>query len=319
MISNYTNLDGEIKFEDFLRFRGYQEKSIRAHCQKMAKLPAFDRKSVMMYISQLLANHTTATANKYLNTYRLYAKYLVETKQATKSQLAWLKSFKHYKEVPRQRVVFSDKELNDFLSCDDCYNVYFELLARTGARPSELACLRVCDVNFANNTFSIQRSKTGEGRTVPIPDDLVDKLYRHSRLTASKWLFPVQSDSSRHITIDSLRKAFNKRKAKTGINPLLSPYCLRHTFITRLLSSGVDLFIVQSIVGHKQANTTQKYMHLNLSMQRQALKQDPFVWRSLPPREKLKMVSSFIVQLGLDLDDAFCFTFSSRSLSLRLV
>lgn len=322
-MTKYTSFDGEkqnkVTFEQFLRFKNYKQKSIDAHCHKMEKLPEFSKEAIFDYITLILQTHTTSTVNKYLNTYRLYGKYLVTTNQATKEELDWLKDFKHYKEVPRQRVVFADKEIQAFLSEDDRYSVYFKLLAHTGARPSELASLEKRDIDFANNTISIQQSKTGDGRTIPIPESIVDDLYDYLHSNSSKWAFPIFCHDERHITIESIRKAFKKRRESTGINPELTPYCFRHTFITRMLASGADLFVVQSIVGHKRANTTQGYMHTNLLMQKQVMKKDPLVWRFLPPKEKLKMVFEFIANLGLDLDEKFEFISSSNQLVLRIV
>ena len=306
----YRNFYGRkahfMTFREYLIFNNFKKKSIKAHLYKINKLKKFDQTTIHQYIFMLFeTNRTTATVNKYINTYKLYGKYLQYTKQATKVDLEWLNELKHYKEAPRQRIVFSNLELQKFLSYDDRYSLYFKILARTGARPMEIASLKKSDVDFANNFIMIQESKTGEGRTVPLPEDLVQEFYNYIEDNDSSWCFPIKTNSQQHITLESLRKAFKIRREKLQLNRALTPYCLRHTFITRMLAAGAPLFVIQSIVGHKNASTTAKYFHLNQQMQKEAMQRDPLIWNQLSPTQKLNTVKKYICNLGLDIDAAF--------------
>lgn len=311
--------NAKISFADFLRFKGFKEKSIRAHCQKMNKLPDFSYEAVMAQVTNLLRTHTKATVNKYLNTYRLYRKYLIETEMETEENLSWVDKFKHYHETHKQRLVFSNQELSSFLAINDIYSMYFKLLARTGARPMEIASLQKRDVDFANNLLQIQQTKTGDGRTIPIPEDLTNDFYRHITAHESVWCFPVKNHPEKHITLESLRKAFKKRQCQSGIRSELTPYCLRHTFITRMLGAGVPLYVVQSIVGHKLATTTQGYFHLDTKMQKDGLKRDPILWDMMAPHDKLKNVKNYIIDLGLDMDVHFDFITSRQEITLKIL
>ena len=273
----------------------------------------------MSQVTNLLRTHTKATVNKYINTYRLYRKFLIETEVETEDNLSWVDKFKHYHETPKQRLVFSTRELTAFLAINDKYSMYFKLLARTGARPMEIASLQKRDVDFANNLLQIQQTKTGNGRTIPIPEDLADDFYCHIAVHESAWCFPIKNHPERHISLESLRKAFKIRQRRSGIRSELTPYCLRHTFITRMLGAGVPLYVVQSIVGHKLATTTQGYFHLDMKMQKDGLKRDPILWDMMTPYDKLKNVKNYIVDLGLDIDARFDFITSRREITLKIL
>ena len=178
----------------------------------MNKLTDYSYEAIMSQVTNLLRTHTKATVNKYINTYRLYRKFLIETEVETEDNLSWVDKFKHYHETPKQRLVFSTRELTAFLAINDKYSMYFKLLARTGARPMEIASLQKRDVDFANNLLQIQQTKTGNGRTIPIPEDLADDFYCHIAVHESAWCFPIKNHPERHISLESLRKAFKIRQ-----------------------------------------------------------------------------------------------------------
>jgi integrase len=259
-----------------------------------------------------------ATINKYINTYHLFAKYLIHEHIRTKEELGWVWELQHHKENPKQRVIFSAWEMERFLKYEDRYTVYFTLLARTGARPMEIASLKKSDIDYANNLIMIQESKTGEGRTVPIPDDIASDFYYFLRSHSSCWCFPIKDKDDKHISLESMRKAFKIRREKLGLKRELTPYCFRHTFITRMVGANIPLFVVQNIVGHKNANTTQGYFHNNLDLMREGMKKDPLIWSSLKAKEKLKVVNDYVCKLGLDSDSDFNFTRTSTSVSLSV-
>ena len=169
----------QMTFEEFLKIRGNGDKNISEHLSVIRRLGKFDRKNVQNNLISIKARWSGATANKYLGTYRLFAQYLVATKRKVGWQVGWIKNFPWYKEIPPQRTIFSQEELEKFRSVDDHYTMFFDLFASTGARPSELTRLKRTDFGIANAAIQIQKSKTGLGRTVYLSERLAKKFEKY--------------------------------------------------------------------------------------------------------------------------------------------
>jgi len=200
------------------------------------------------------------------------------------------------------------------------YTLFFFIFSMTGARPGEIAKLKVEEVDFGRSIFILKETKTGDTRLVPIPPNLIDRIKEHiSRKKAKDYLFCP----NREKPIDSVDWDYNfkTRIKRLGINrPRLSVYSLRHTTITRLLEEDVNLFKVQKLVGHRQIKTTAIYTHLTTKDIQKTIRRLPLIKKALNPLELLKEIEDTVIQLGLDNDNRFNFSFerTDRGLSLSL-
>ncbi|MGD0658931.1 MAG: site-specific integrase [Syntrophorhabdales bacterium] len=122
----------------------------------------------------------------------------------------------------------------------------------TGIRRGELLALTRKDIDFPNRLVRVERSKNGEKRSIPMSQTLYETLGTIKVQDISGTLFP--------IAIRSLRAAYDETLAKAGITNFHF-HDLRHTFATRLVQNGVDLYRVQKLLGHKSIAMTQRYAH----------------------------------------------------------
>jgi|Deesub1362A_J573_1020465.scaffolds.fasta_scaffold00319_19 integrase len=151
------------------------------------------------------------------------------------------------------------EEENRLLSCAERPRWLKPLLIvalHTGMRKGEILNLRWQDIDFTRKTLTVQRSKNGQKRGIPMSELLTNTLKEFRQNTKvidiSGRVFPI-SDRS-------LRVAFAKALKKAGIQDFKF-HDLRHTFATRLVQAGVDLYTVQQLLGHKTIAMTMRYSH----------------------------------------------------------
>lgn len=129
-----------------------------------------------------------------------------------------------------------------------------------GLRISEAVCLQPCHINKDQRTCRII-GKGNKQRLVPIPESIL-RLLRQAWLTHHnpQWVFASAAEGP-HVHIRTLRAAFHAA-AEEAVVEGFTPHSLRHAYATRLLEKGVDLRVVQILLGHANIQTTTIYTHL---------------------------------------------------------
>ena len=126
------------------------------------------------------------------------------------------------------------------------------LALHTGMRRGEILDLRWQNVDLLKRAIRIVKSKNGEKRTIPISNTLFSLVKNMNIRDISGRIFPISGSS--------LRQAFDKLVAKTNLENFRF-HDLRHTFATRLVQNGVDLYKVKELLGHKTITMTMRYAH----------------------------------------------------------
>jgi integrase len=135
-----------------------------------------------------------------------------------------------------------------------------ELIALTGCRKSEICNLTWTEVDIEQGFLRLRQSKVGP-RAVPLGDDAVLLLADMKEAAGAPWVFPSRRGSG---PIVGLQKVWNAVRIKADL-PGLRVHDLRHSFASEAINSGASLFLTGSVLGHRQAATTQRYAHLQSS------------------------------------------------------
>ena len=149
-----------------------------------------------------------------------------------------------------------------------------ELLYGAGVRVSELAALDVRDVD--NTDWSIRVTAKGNKQRValfgrPAAAALEDYLRTGRRALlrdASAALF-LNNRGGGRLSVRAIELLVQRYAGKAGVERRVYPHLFRHSFATHLLDGGADVRIVQELLGHESAGTTQIYTHVTEERQRQ--------------------------------------------------
>ena len=149
----------------------------------------------------------------------------------------------------------------------------------TGMRRGELLRLRWSDVDFATSTIVVREAKSGEGRRLPMSVETrqalralwekghkVVALRDCGAIDLAGHAFAAPNGGFMH----SLDRYWYPALRRAAI-PDFHFHDLRHTFASRLAMKGVDLYRVQTLMGHKTPEMTQRYAHLSPDTLREAV------------------------------------------------
>lgn len=129
-----------------------------------------------------------------------------------------------------------------------------------GLRISEAISLRPGQIDAKGGVLRII-GKGNKERLVPLPETLLPALREMWKTHRNRqWVF-ARSASGGHLNVRVLREAFHGACARAGLDGL-RPHSLRHGYATRLLEEGVDVRVVQMLLGHASIKSTQIYTHL---------------------------------------------------------
>jgi integrase len=130
----------------------------------------------------------------------------------------------------------------------------------TGMRQDEIFSLAWSEVDLLRRTVTVLKSKNGEKRTIPLNQKMTDLLVEKGSVRSAGSSFVFPSLAGTKIIRCNLLRAFYAAVKRAGIIGFRF-HDLRHTFATRLVQAGVDLYKVAKLLGHKDIRMTQRYAH----------------------------------------------------------
>jgi site-specific recombinase XerD len=164
-------------------------------------------------------------------------------------------------------VVLSQEEVARLLQAAPSlkYKAALSVAYGAGLRVSEVANLKVSDIDSERMMLRVEQGKGQRDRYVMLSPQLLELLrdwWRAARPPA--WLFPGQNPIN-PITPRQLNRAVTAAKDLAGISKRISPHTLRHSFATHLLEQGVDIRVIQVLLGHAKLETTALYTRVAVS------------------------------------------------------
>ena len=280
---------------DFLAWlnirRGYSNATIMAYSADLenffsyiANLPdkvqepqKISRRHVKSFVAHMFRNDfSKTTISRKLSALRTFFKYLVNAKIIDSNIAISVRNPKHDTYCPASlnvdeafalldQVKENNKSVGDqsLLKRDIALA---ELLYGSGLRISEALALNLDDYQHSTQVIRIL-GKGSKMRLAPLSDS--------SELAINAWCdirHAFADPGETAIFVGARGKRLNRREAqriihslcqRAGLDKMISPHGLRHSFATHLLAAGADMRIVQELLGHSRLTTTQRYASVN--------------------------------------------------------
>jgi site-specific recombinase XerD len=134
-----------------------------------------------------------------------------------------------------------------------------------GLRVSELANLKIKDIDSDRMQIFVEKAKGKKDRYVnlsPILLDILRSYIRKYRPQPIEFLFESEQTRTAYPR-RTIQKIFEDAKDKAGITKNVGIHSLRHSFATHLLEKGTDIKYIKNILGHFDIRTTERYLHVS--------------------------------------------------------
>jgi integrase/recombinase XerD len=228
---------------------------------------------IARYIQRISkAEMAEATVNRALVAIKMFLRYGRDRKWLTDDSSEILEGPKLWQRLP---VIANRQHIAKLLAAPDPKEPYclrdramLELLYATGMRASELAGLRISDVNLSVGYLRCI-GKGRKERVVPLNKAAIAVCQEYLKELRPKLAKPASGEAfllsrtGKALGRIELWRLVKKYAARAGMPKNLTTHTLRHCFATHLLAGGADLRAVQEMLGHANIVTTQIYTHVD--------------------------------------------------------
>lgn len=253
-----TVLNYEIDLKEFVDFIVSKD---------LNKIEIKDIRRYLEYLNE--QKYHVSSISRKVSSLKSFFKYLKAEKMIDNNPMALISNPKKEKKLP---VFLNYQDLDKLLNTPDLNTgvgqrdaLILEMLYSTGIRVSELANLKLKDINFGEHKILIL-GKGNKERYVYYGtkcQKLLDKYLSDGRTMypASAYLFSNKHGNK--LNERMIRMIIDECGRKAKLNVHVTPHVLRHTYATHMLNEGADLKSVGDLLGHENLSTTQIYTHVS--------------------------------------------------------
>ncbi|MFZ5424268.1 MAG: tyrosine-type recombinase/integrase [Patescibacteria group bacterium] len=209
-----------------------------------------------------LANesYTPKSISRKTNSTKTFFRFLIAEGYIEVNAADQLKHPKVEVKAPRILSRLEYGALRDVAKEDNRTFAIIEVLLQTGIRISELAQIKLEDVDLKNGTLTIPERGNNMSRRIPLNKAVVSAIssYLEERPEIeSEYLFITKT--GRPLLVRNIRATIDRYFKTAGISDA-KVNDLRHTFVAFHLAQGTNLLTVSKIAGHKRISTTERYL-----------------------------------------------------------
>lgn len=235
-----------------------------------------DRSAILQYLHRLKEQgKSSRTVARHISSIRSFHQFLLREKVTTQDPTVHLEMPKLEQKLPS---VLSVNEVDKLISMPQSSKpqgkrdiALLELLYGTGMRVSELIGLNVDDIHISMGFVRVF-GKGGKERIVPLGGGAMKACTIYIRDARPTFIAKKPGTDALFVNMRGTRltrqgcwKIIKGYALEAGIQKVLTPHILRHSFATHLIENGADIRAVQEMLGHADISTTQIYTHVSKS------------------------------------------------------
>ena len=254
-----------------LILRGCSERTQEAYVQQVYQLAKFFRQSpdqlgneqVRQYLLHLAQERQLAASsiNQAVNAFRcLYERVLHRDVAALRQALPFTRKPIQWPQV------FSTGELEKLFTVgcpQPKHRAFLMTVYGAGLRLNEACHLKAEHLDAARQQIRIVQGKGRKDRYTLLSPRLLTELRQYWRMFRPRhWLFPASRDPLRPMVDATGQRIYYHAVQRAGLRRKGGIHALRHSFATHLLEAGVEITVVQRLLGHAHLNTTSTYLHV---------------------------------------------------------
>ena len=242
-----------------MEIRNFSRKTVKSYVFFVEKFLAFsgsrelNENAVKDYVQEMIKKRNPSTVSSCLSAIEFFFRNVL-------GQRISLKHPKRNRPIPEVLVPEEVKKMIE-ATTNIKHKLIIKLLYGCGLRVNELVNLKKDDMNFNEGLIHIRLSKGRKDRFIKIPDSIAEDLESYSKLNISDMFFI--SARGGKLTTATIQKIVKNSAKKANIKKNVHPHTLRHSFATHLLETGIDLRVIQKMLGHADIKTTQMYTQVS--------------------------------------------------------
>jgi excisionase family DNA binding protein len=267
LAETYLEDYAKVKKRSWKTDKGYIEKSMKPFF-KDASITQITPLDVEKYIKRRLEDGVSkTTVNRCLQILKRMFNLAIDWGYASENPVRKVRLFSE-KDNLKERVLSAEEEVRLLDASPEHLKPIIIMALNTGMRRGEILGLRWLNVDFERRIIKIEKSKSGEQRSIEINGTLLE-LFRRLRTANPGSEFVFSTFKTRQPFVE-VGKAFRRASKIAGISGVRF-HDLRHTFASRLIEAGVDIITVKELLGHSSVKITERYTHTRSELKRRAV------------------------------------------------